>query len=58
MALASKQTHRSTEQNREPRNKHTYGHLIYNKGAKNIQWENTVSSTNGIRGTGQLHVKE
>ena len=28
-------------------NSHTYGHLIYNKGGKNIQWEGTVSSIGG-----------
>ena len=39
MVLAQKQTHRSMEQNREPRNKPTLnGQLIYNKGGKNIQW--------------------
>ena len=39
MVLAQKQTHKSTEQNRQPRNKpthHTYGLLIYDKGGKNI----------------------
>ena len=38
MVLAQKQTHRSMEQNREPRNKPTHGKLIYDKGGKNIQW--------------------
>ena len=39
MVLAQKQTHRSMEQNREPRNKTTqYGQLIYDKGGKNMQW--------------------
>ena len=39
MVLAQKQTHKSTEQNRQPRNKpthHTYGLLIYDKGGKTI----------------------
>ena len=39
MIMAQKQTHRSTEQNREPRiNPHTYGQLIYDKEHMNIQW--------------------
>ena len=38
MALAQKQTHRSMEQNKQPRNKPThYGQLICDKGGKNIQ---------------------
>ena len=37
MVLAQKQTHRSMEQNRKPRNKPT--HMVsYNIGGKNIQW--------------------
>ena len=60
MVLAQKQTHRSVEQNREPRNKPThYGQLIYNKGAKNIyNGEKTNSSISGAGKAGQLHVKE
>ena len=40
MILAQKKTYRSTEQNREPRNKptHLYGQLIFDKGGKKIQW--------------------
>ena len=34
-----------------------YGQLIFNKVWKNIQWEK-VSSTNGVRKTGQQHAKE
>ena len=41
------------EQHREPRNKlHIKGQLIFDKRAKNIQWEMTVSSTTGSGKTG------
>ena len=39
MVLAQKQKYRSVEQDRMPKIKpHIYGHLIFNKGGKNIQW--------------------
>ena len=39
MALALKQKYRSMEQGRKPKDKPcTYGHLIYAKGDKDIQW--------------------
>ena len=38
MILAQKQTHRSMEQDRKPRNKPmAYGQLIYDKGSRNMQ---------------------
>ena len=39
MILAQKQKYRPMEQNRKPRKKspHTYGHVIFDKGSKNIQ---------------------
>jgi hypothetical protein len=33
-------------------NSHTYGHLIFEKGAKTIQWKKTTFSTNGDGSTG------
>ena len=39
MVLAQKQKYRSMEKDRKPRiNPHTYSHLIFDKGGKNIQW--------------------
>jgi hypothetical protein len=39
-------------------NPHTYGHLIFDKGAKTIQWKKKiVFSTNGAGSTGSQHVK-
>ena len=59
MLLAQIQKYRPMEQDRKPRNKPcTYGHLIFDKGGKSIQWEKTDSSTNCAGKTGQLHVKE
>ena len=39
-------------------NPHTYGHLIFNKGGKNIQWRKTISLTSGTGKTSQPLVKE
>ena len=39
MVLAQKQTYKSMEQNRKPRNEPTTGQLIFNRAGKNIQWE-------------------
>jgi hypothetical protein len=39
-------------------NPHTYGHLIFHKGAKTIQWKKDAFSTNGAGTTGGFHVEE
>jgi hypothetical protein len=39
-------------------NSHTYGHLIFDKGAKTIQWKKTAFSTNGAGSIGGYHVEE
>jgi hypothetical protein len=36
-------------------NPHTYGHLIFDKGAETIQWKEHFS-TNGAGTTGRYHV--
>jgi hypothetical protein len=40
-------------------NPHNYGHLIFDKGAKTIQWKKkTAFSTNGAGKTGSYNVEE
>ena len=39
-------------------NPHTYGHLIFDKGGKNIQWSKDNLLTSGAGKTGQPLVKE
>jgi hypothetical protein len=39
-------------------NPHTYGHLIFDEGAKTIQWIKDSISTNGAGSTGGYHVEE
>ena len=40
-------------------NPYTFGHLIFDKGAKTIQWEKkTAFSTNGAASTGGQHVEK
>ena len=36
----------------------TYGHIIFDKEGRNIQWRKTVSLTSGVGKTGQPLVKE
>jgi hypothetical protein len=39
-------------------NPHTYGHLIFDQGAKTIQWKNDSIFTNGAGSTGGYHEEE
>ena len=49
---------RPVGQDRKCRNKlKACGHLGYDKGGENIQWQKTVS-TGGVGKTGQLHIRE
>ena len=60
MVLAQKQECRSVVQDRKPRERNscTFGHLIYEKGDKNIQFKKIVSFITGAGKTGKVHVKE
>ena len=45
--------------NEDPKmNPQTYGHLIFDKGAKTIQWKKTAFSTNGTGTTGGYPIEE
>jgi hypothetical protein len=39
-------------------NPHTYGHIIFDKGAKTIQWKKYIFSTNGAGTAVGYHVEE
>jgi hypothetical protein len=39
-------------------NPHTYGCLIFDKGAKDIQWKKEHFLTNGAVSTGDQHIEE
>ena len=59
MVLAQRQKYRSMEQNRKPRdNPCSYGHLIFDKGGKNIQWWKDNHFNKLWWETGQPLVKE
>ena len=57
MVLAQKQKYRPMEQDRKPRNK-PMGTLLLAKETGIYNGAKTASSINGVRKTGQLHVKE
>ena len=59
MILVQRQKYRSMEQNRKPKDKSVHlGHLIFDKGAKICDGEETISLASGAGKTGQLLVKE
>ena len=60
MVLAQKQTHRSMEHNRKPRNKptHLWSINLRQRRQEYTMEKKTVPSTNGVGKTGQLHIKE
>jgi len=61
MVLAQKETQRSTEQNREPKNEPTIIwsiNLLQRRQEYAMGKKKTVSSPNGIEKTRQLHAKE
>ena len=58
MVLAQRQKYRSIEQNSPEINPHTYGHLIFDKGGKNIQWRKDSTSITGAGKTRELCIKK
>jgi len=59
MLVAQRQKYRSMEQNRKPKDKSIHlGPLIFDKGAKICNGEETISLARGAGKTGQLPVKE
>ena len=58
MVLVQKQTHRSIEQNRKSRNRPTTIWSMFDKAERISNGKKTITSTNGVGNTGQLHAKE
>ena len=57
MVLVHQQTDQWSRTEDPEMNPHTYGHLIFDKGAKPIQWKKDTFSKNGAGTTGGYHVE-
>ena len=55
---SGRQLHRWSRTEDPEMNPHTYGHLIFDKEAKTIQWKKTAFSKSGAGTTGGYHVEE